>query len=218
MMRPYRLALVPVPAAVMALSACTTAQSPPVSAAPPQRPNILVIVADDLGYSDLGAFGGEIATPHIDALAAGGRMLTNFHTRAVCSPTRASLISGADHHLAGIGNMAEVVGSGALQSRPENAPWDKTNRFDFDHIPAGYQGQLSPQALSMAELLRAGGYSTFMAGKWHLAYQVAAPDERVRVPFRLQPDALPHARGFERSFALVQGALHTTRPRHRPRR
>lgn len=197
--------LAPVLVAVMALSACTTAQSPPVSAAPSQRPNILVIVADDLGYSDIGAFGGEIATPNIDALAAGGRMLTNFHTRAVCSPTRASLLSGADHHLAGIGNMAEVVGSSTLQSRPENAPWGKTNRFDFDHIPVGYQGHLSPKALSMAELLRSGGYSTFMAGKWHLAYQVAAPDERVRAPFRLKPDALPHARGFDRSFALVQG-------------
>lgn len=205
MTRRFNRTLAPMLASAMALSACTTVQAPSESAAPSQRPNILVIVADDLGFSDLGAFGGEIATPHIDALAAGGRVLTNFHTRAVCSPTRASLLSGADHHLAGIGNMAEVVGSGVQQSRPDNAPWGKNNRFDFDDIPAGYQGHLSPQALSMAELLRAGGYSTFMAGKWHLAYQVAAPDERVRAPFRLKPDALPHARGFDRSFALVQG-------------
>lgn len=202
---PFNFALVPVLAAAVVLAACTTGPSPTASAVPSKRPNILVIVADDLGYSDLGAFGGEIATPNIDALAAGGRMLTNFHTRAVCSPTRASLLSGADHHLAGIGNMAEVVGSSVQQSRPDTAPWGKANRFDFDNIPAGYQGHLSPKALSMAELLRDGGYSTFMAGKWHLAYQVAAPDERVRAPFRLKPDALPHARGFERSFALVQG-------------
>lgn len=205
MTRPFNFALVPVLAAAVVLAACTTGLSPTESAAPSKRPNILVIVADDLGYSDLGAFGGEIATPNIDALAAGGRMLTNFHTRAVCSPTRASLLSGADHHLAGVGNMAEVVGSSMLQSRPENAPWGKNNRFDFDNVPAGYQGHLSPKALSMAELLRAGGYSTFMAGKWHLAYQVAAPDERVRSAHRLKPDALPHMRGFERSFALVQG-------------
>jgi arylsulfatase A-like enzyme len=192
--------------ALAALAACTTPERPAAALpALPERPNILVIVADDLGYSDLGAFGGEIATPHIDALAAGGRLLTNFHTRAVCSPTRASLLSGADHHLAGIGNMAEVVGSSVQHSRPESAPWGRAHGFDFDNIPAGYQGHLRPQALSMAELLRAGGYSTFMAGKWHLAYQVAAPDERVRAPFRLKPDALPHARGFDRSFALVQG-------------
>ena len=207
--KPRRLAcagVIAVAAAVTTLAACTTphTSAPPLLALP-ERPNILVIVADDLGYSDLGAFGGEIATPHLDALAAGGRMLTNFHTRSVCSPTRASLLSGADHHLAGVGNMAEVVGAGTQQSRPENAPWGKTNRFDFDNIPAGYQGHLSPKALSMAELLRAGGYSTFMAGKWHLAYQVAAPDERVRAPFRLKPDALPHVRGFDRSFALVEG-------------
>lgn len=171
----------------------------------PRQPNILLIVADDLGYSDIGAFGGEIATPNLDTLAANGRILTNFHTAAVCSPTRARLISGADHHLSGIGNMAEVVGMNIMQNRQLNAPWGRSNRFDFDNIPAGYLGHLSPKALSVAELLRDGGYHTMMAGKWHLAYEIAPPDDKVRAFYRVKFDALPHARGFERSFALVNG-------------
>jgi arylsulfatase len=190
---------------VAGLSACSTPETSSPAAARDGKPNILVIVADDLGYSDLGTFGGEIATPNLDALARTGRLLTNFHTAAVCSPTRASLLSGVDHHLAGLGNMAEVVGINITGNRPHTAPWGKSNTYDFDNIPAGYQGHLSPKALSMAEVLRDGGYSTFMVGKWHLAYQVAAPDEKVRTFYRIKPDALPHARGFERSFTLLNG-------------
>src|SRR5690606_21110643 len=73
------------------------------------RPNVLIILADDLGYSDIGAFGSEIETPNLDALAAEGRILTNMHAAAACSPTRAMLLSGADHHLVGLGQMAEYV-------------------------------------------------------------------------------------------------------------
>lgn len=69
-------------------------------------PNILLIVADDLGFSDLGAFGGEIQTLHLDAIALEGLRLTNFHTASTCSPTRSMLLSGTDHHLAGLGSMA----------------------------------------------------------------------------------------------------------------
>jgi arylsulfatase len=74
-----------------------------------QRPNFLVIVADDLGFSDLGAFGGEISTPNLDALAARGVRMTGFHTAPTCSPTRAMLLSGVDNHRAGLGSMAETV-------------------------------------------------------------------------------------------------------------
>ncbi|MFV3452561.1 sulfatase-like hydrolase/transferase, partial [Mycobacterium tuberculosis] len=73
------------------------------------KPNILIIVADDLGYSDLGAFGGEIRTPNLDALAARGLKLTGFHSAPTCSPTRSMLLSGTDNHLAGLGNMAEML-------------------------------------------------------------------------------------------------------------
>lgn len=189
---------------IATLGACST-NDRPVSEGQARRPNILVIVADDLGYSDIGAFGGEIATPHLDALAGAGRLLTNFHTQAICSPTRASLLSGVDHHLAGLGNMAEVVGGAITSNTPLDAPWGPSNTYDFDNIPAGYHGHLSPNALSMAELLRDGGYHTYMVGKWHLGYEVARPDDKVRTWYRIKPDATPQARGFERSFALMNG-------------
>ncbi len=116
-----------------------------------RRPDILMILADDLGYSDLGAFGGEIRTPNLDALAAGGQVLTNHHAAAMCSPTRAGLMAGTDHHLVGLGTMAEALSiNPVLSGKP------------------GYEGFLRPDALSVAELLRDSGYHTYMAGKWHL--------------------------------------------------
>ncbi len=78
--------------------------------APKDAPNFLVIVADDLGWSDLGAFGGEIATPNLDALALSGVRFTGFHTAPTCSPTRSMLMSGVDNHEAGLGTMAELLG------------------------------------------------------------------------------------------------------------
>ena len=74
---------------------------------PAPRPNILLITIDDLGYTDLGVFGGEIGTPNLDSIARSGMLLTNFHTAATCSPTRSMLFSGTDNHLAGLGNMIE---------------------------------------------------------------------------------------------------------------
>lgn len=194
-------------ALAVALCACTAPgdRQSTSAAAVGQRPNILVILADDLGYSDLGAFGGEIATPQLDALAAGGRRLSNFHTAAVCSPTRASLMTGTDHHLAGMGNMAEVVGMNITGNRPMQAPWGAANGIDFDSVPPGYRGHLSANAVAMPELLRDAGYRTAMVGKWHLAYEVKAPDAQVRTWYRIKPEALPHARGFDKSFALVNG-------------
>lgn len=170
-----------------------------------ERPNILVILADDLGYSDIGAFGGEIETPNIDALAANGRILTNFHTAAVCSPTRASLLSGVDHHLAGIGNMGEVVGLNIMMDKPFSAPWGKSNSYDFDNIPEGYRGHLSDRVVSMAELLRDAGYQTNMVGKWHLGYEVVAPQKKGMPWYRVRKESIPANRGFENSFALING-------------
>lgn len=169
------------------------------------RPNILLIMADDLGYSDLSAYGSEINTPNIDALATQGRILTNFHTAAVCSPTRASLMTGVDHHLAGIGNMGEVVGINILQNKPISAPWGKSNTYDFDNIPEGYRGHISEKTATMPELLSDSGYHTYMVGKWHLAYDVKAPDKNYKLWYRINKSALPFARGFEKSFTLVNG-------------
>ncbi len=114
-----------------------------------QPPNIVLIVVDDIGFSDFGAFGGEIDTPTIDALAAAGVRFSNFHAAASCAPTRAMLMTGLDHHLAGIGSMRELM---PLSHRGE----------------PGYGGVLSPDVTSIAERLQAAGYNTSVAGKWHL--------------------------------------------------
>lgn len=113
------------------------------------RPNVLWIVADDLGYSDLGCFGGEIRTPHLDALAAAGVRATDFHVAPSCSPTRSMLLTGTDNHVAGLGNMAEWVGP-TQRGQP------------------GYEGHLNARVVTLASLLRNAGYHTCMAGKWHL--------------------------------------------------
>jgi arylsulfatase len=131
----------------------------------------LVIVADDMGYSDIGAFGGEIVTPTLDRLASEGLRLTNFHVLPSCSPTRSVLLSGMDNHLAGIGTMGEL------------------RTTEMEGYP-GYAGYLNFEVAALPEVLQAGGYHTYMAGKWHLG------DEK---------ETTPHARGFEETFALLPG-------------
>ncbi|MEP3655524.1 MAG: arylsulfatase [Litorimonas sp.] len=122
------------------------------------RPNVLLIVADDLGYSDLGAFGGEIDTPNLDGLAMKGVRLTNFYTGPTCSPTRAMLMSGKDSHAVGLGAMAEAL-----------------NTFKILQGKPGYEGYMHPEVTTIAEKFSAAGYRTMMAGKWHLG---DAPEQR----------------------------------------
>lgn len=135
----------------LSLSACNNddSSSSEPSVQTKAQPNVLFIMADDLGYSDLGAFGSEIHTPNLDALAGDGRILSDYHTAPTCSPTRSQLISGTDHHQAGIGAMAELTPA-HLKGQP------------------GYEGYLNERSLSIAQVLKDNGYQTFISGKWHL--------------------------------------------------
>jgi arylsulfatase A-like enzyme len=119
-------------------------QSTLIAAPPSSKPNILLILADDLGYSDLGCYGGEIRTPNLDALAADGLRFTQFYNCARCCPSRASLLTGLYPHQAGVGSMT------ADEGQP------------------GYRGAIQPHCVTIAQVLKSAGYRTAMAGKWHV--------------------------------------------------
>jgi len=118
----------------------------------PDRPDIVIIMADDMGYSDIGCYGSEIHTPNLDALADKGIRFTQFYNTARCCPTRASLLTGLYPHQAGIGHMMNDNG-----------------------VP-GYRGDLSDRSVTIAEVLRGAGYATFMSGKWHVTRFVEGPN------------------------------------------
>lgn len=141
-----------------------------------ERPNIVLILADDLGFSDIACYGGEIKTPNIDKLAATGLRFSQFYNGARCCPTRASLLTGLYAHQAGVGHMVDDYARGVRERM--NSP--------------AYTDRLNPNTPTIAETLRAAGYKTFMSGKWHLGYRT---------------NEWPAARGFDRSFALIHGAV-----------
>ncbi|MCC6627168.1 MAG: arylsulfatase [Chloroflexi bacterium] len=146
---------------------------PPAPARPPTgAPNVVIVVLDDVGFADLGPYGSEIATPAIDRLAAGGLTYTEFHTTAMCSPTRAALLTGRMPHAAGMGIIAE---------------WATGH--------PGYQGRVTRRAATLAEMLRPHGYSTLAVGKWHL---MPMDDATGAGPF----DDWPLGRGFDRWYGF----------------
>ena len=149
---------------------------------PEGTPNVVFVVLDDVGFAHLGCYGSDIATPTMDRLAAGGLRYTGFHTTAMCSPTRAALLSGRNHHAAGVGAVAEfAVG-----------------------FP-GYLGALTKRAATLGEMLGPHGYSTLAVGKWHL---MPLRDATAAGPF----DYWPTQRGFDRWYGFPGGYTDSWHP------
>ena len=137
------------------------------------RPNIVLIMVDDMGFSDLGCYGGEIDTPNLDKLAGDGLRYTQCYNMARCCPTRASLLTGLYPHKTGMGFMATI-----------------------DAGKPGYRGDLNRQWVTIAEVLGAHGYATYMAGKWHISRDVTPKGPKHNWPCQ---------RGFDRFFGTLIG-------------
>ena len=168
-------------AAAAAFTASCGGAGPTASESGASKPNIVLIMADDMGFSDIGCYGGEISTPNLDALAANGVRFRNFYNAARCCPTRASLMTGLYPHQTGVGHM--------------------TGRYtkDGEVIPS-YQGDLNTNCVTIAEALKPAGYTTLMSGKWHVTPAVD--------PDKVEPEKhnWPRQRGYDRFFGTILGA------------
>jgi arylsulfatase len=151
---------------------------PPERTHPPNAPNVLLMVLDDVGFAQLGCYGSDIATPHIDGLAAGGIRFSNFHTAALCSPTRACLLTGRNHHTNGMGRVADLA-------------------MGFP----GYCGEIPRENGFLSEILRGHGYATYAVGKWHLT-----PDDETHMA--ADRSSWPLGRGFDRWYGFHGGETH----------
>jgi arylsulfatase len=129
---------------VRSLAAGGAAAMTGAGASASRRPNIVLIMADDMGFSDIGCYGGEVRTPNLDRIAQGGLRFTLFYNNAKCCPTRSALLTGLYNHEAGVGNMVENLGT------------------------PSYQGFLNDRSVTIAEALKPAGYATLMSGKWHV--------------------------------------------------
>ncbi|MBW2060877.1 MAG: arylsulfatase [Deltaproteobacteria bacterium] len=152
------------------------------------QPNIVVILADDMGFSDIGCYGSEISTPHLDRLAENGVRFTQMYNCARCCPSRASLLTGLYPHQAGIGHMTRSLGS------------------------PPYQGFLNDNCVTIAEALKLGGYQTLMSGKWHVGgeYDPQKPED---LPPGADKAPIPINRGFDRFYGTITGAVSYFKPR-----
>ncbi len=154
------------------------------TAAKTEKPNVVLIMVDDMGYSDIGCYGGEITTPNIDALASQGVRLTQFYNASRSCPTRASLLTGLYQHQTGIGQMSEDA---SKQPKGHN-----------DWGTEGYRGYLNRNCMTIAEVLKESGYNTYMTGKWHVGM-----DKQERWPLQ---------RGFDHFYGILAGACSYLQP------
>ena len=145
-----------------------------------KRPNIIVTMADDMGFSDIGCYGGEINTPVLDSLAANGLRFRSFYNYARCCPTRASLVTGLYPHQAGVGHMMSEF------------------RKDGEPIPS-YMGNLNKSCVTFAEVMKSAGYTTLMSGKWHVTPAEGTGE-------KVDRSSWPMQRGFDKFFGTIHGA------------
>ncbi|MEQ8840814.1 MAG: arylsulfatase [Acidimicrobiales bacterium] len=148
---------------------------PPANLPAPSAPNVVMVLLDDMGFSDTGPYGSEISTPTLDRLAAGGLQFTNYHTTPLCSPSRAAIQTGMNPHRVGFGAVA-----------------------NFDPGFPGWTMEISPEIQTLPEALRASGYATYAVGKWHLTRDSAMHDGAPR-------DSWPVQRGFDRFYGVLEG-------------
>ncbi|GAA0537475.1 arylsulfatase [Chitinophaga japonensis] len=174
------------------LSSCAGSRQNKQAAGNDQRPNIVLILADDLGYSDIGAYGGEIHTPNLDSLAANGLRFRRFYNTSRCCPTRASLLTGLYNQQAGIGEMT------AERDEP------------------GYRGYLTENTVTLAEVLKDAGYHTAMSGKWHVSNTIEQPGKAEQLkwlnhqashPWFSPVEQYPVKRGFEKYYGNIFGVV-----------
>lgn len=155
------------------------------------RPNIILILADDLGYSDIGCYGAEIKTPNLDKLASNGMRFTQFYNASRCCPTRAALLTGLYNHKAGVGDMST------------------------DHNLPGYRGFMKENTVTIAEVLKTAGYQTGMVGKWHLSNTPTLPKEehlkwlahQKSLPYFAPVEQYPVNRGFDKYYGNIWGVV-----------
>ena len=161
-------------------------------AVPEKRPNVILILADDLGYSDIGCYGGEVQTPNLDYLASNGLRFTSFYNTSRCCPTRASLLTGLYNQQAGIGEMTT------------------------DRKAPGYRGYLTENTVTIAEVLKTAGYRTGMTGKWHVSNTIEQPTKEEHLkwlnhqashPYFSPVEQYPASRGFEKYFGNIFGVV-----------
>jgi arylsulfatase A-like enzyme len=177
----------------VAIAALTAWKNKPLpTTVKPPRPNIIVILADDMGFSDLGCYGGEVQTPNIDYLAGNGIRYTQFYNTSRCCPTRASLLTGLYNHQAGIGKMT-----------------------DAEDVP-GYYGHITENTVTLAEVLKTAGYHTAMSGKWHISNtngqkdpqeQLAWLNHHKTYPTFSPLEQYPTNRGFDKYFGTIWGVV-----------
>lgn len=153
-----------------------------------EKPNVVIFLVDDMGYSDIGCYGGEIMTPNLDKLASTGVRFTQFYNTSRSCPARASLMTGLYQHQAGIGQMSEDPGTFKKETQRDINDWGSE----------GYQGYLNRNCVTIAEVLKENGYHTYMAGKWHLGMH--------------GQEKWPLQRGFERFYGILAGAASYLRP------